>query len=440
MNGEGVRQGIPTRFAGSRPIESGQRFMPRVIAAALVLSCALVTLLALGPPESDARPAFRSTGTIGEPGQFGTITGIAPRPDGQFVLADASTQRVYWFSDPSVLAQTIPIAPGAAGPGMNAVVAPPVGTTFYVDNTWDSPIREYDRDGTLVQQVPGVTMWTESLFDGNPGPGNTEGLALDGVLLYAISNRGDSDPIYAISKWQRSSLTDSGANYGLLDVYEGPPALGELAAIALDSSGFIYVVDRSNGKLIKFDGEFGQVWSAGEKGRGPAQFGFPSSLAIDSANDIAYVVDNGVQTVRGAAGPRLLRFSTTDGAALSPIPLASPGNAVAIDPTTGELLLSLQTPAFGGSTVYRGVPSRQPVISFRQKPMKTSRSQVARFRLASDEVGTSFSCRLDSQRARRCGPSVTFGKLKRGTHTLRVQATVPDGVPSAVISYTWRVR
>jgi hypothetical protein len=414
--------------------------MPRVIAAALVLSCALVTLLALGPPESDARPAFRSTGTIGEPGQFGTITGIAPRPDGQFVLADASTQRVYWFSDPSVLAQTIPIAPGAAGPGMNAVVAPAVGTTFYVDNTWDSPIREYDRDGTLVQQVPGITMWTESLFDGNPGPGNTEGLALDGVLLYAISNRGDSEPINAISKWQRSSLTDSGANYGLLDVYEGPPALGELAAIALDSSGFIYVVDRSNGKLIKFDGEFGQVWSAGEKGPGSAQFGFPRSLAIDSTNDIAYVVDNGEEWGTGAAGPRLLRFSTVDGTALSPISLAHSANAVAMDPTTGELLLSLQTSTFGGTTVYRGVPSRQPVISFRQKPKKTSRSRIARFTVASDETGTSFVCRIDSKRFRPCGKRITFRNLKRGRHTLQVQATVLDGVPSPIKTYTWRVR
>lgn len=434
-----VRPGTAVSIGGGRPFRLGGVSVHRAVALAFL---AASVLLASGPTAADAAPAFRPTGTIGEKGQFGSITGIAPRPDGQVVLADASlggdsSQRVYWFSDPAVLAHTIPIAAGLGGSGLNSVAVPPVGTSFYVDNVWDSPIREYDRDGTLLQEVNGQAMFMGSLFDGNPGPGNTNGLALDGVLLYAISDRGDSQSVYAISKWQRSSLSDSGSNYGLLDVYEGPPAMGELVAIALDSSGFIYVVDRSNGKLIKFNGDFEVVWSVGESGPGPRQFGSPRSLAIDS-NGVAYVLDDGNTEVRGAAGPRLLRFSTNDGATLSPIPLTSYGSAVAIDPATGGLLLSLDDA--GGNTVYRGVVSRRPAISFRQKPPRTTRSRVARFRFASDESDTAFSCRVDSKPFRRCGAAVTFRNLKRGRHTLQVKGTVPNGVPSATQAYAWRIR
>ncbi len=376
------------------------------------------------------------------------ISGIAIRPDGQVVLADSSidwegdqNQHAYWFSDSETF-QTIAVPPGGGGWGMNAVAVPPTGNAFYLDNVWDSPIREYDRDGTELLEVPGMTMWSNLLFAGNPGPGNVDGLALAGDLLYAISDRGSDAPIDAISTWQTSTLGDPGANYGLVDVYEGPPVLGQLAAIALDASGSVYVVDSSNGRLIKFDPDFDQIWSVGKKGTGATQFGSPLSLAIDSESGIAYVLDVGTDddVDLSPAGPRLLRFDISNGATLSPILLESSGNAVAIDPTDGELLVSLQTPEFGGSTVYRGLVTRRPVISLKKKPARKTRSRVARFRLSSDEPGTRFSCRLDSKRFKRCGANVSFRKLKRGKHTLRVKGIVPDGVPSAVKRYTWRVR
>jgi DNA-binding beta-propeller fold protein YncE len=418
------------------------------VAALVAGFIALVVLLGSAPADADARAAFRTTGTIGEPGQFGAISGIAVRPDGQMVLADSQVdwegdqnQHAYWFSDSETF-QTIAVPSGGGGWGMNAVAVPPTGNTFYADNTWDGPIRQYDRDGTELLEVPGATMWSNSLFAGNPGPGNVDGLALAGNLLYAISDRSADDPIGAISTWQLSTLGDPGANYGLVDVYEGPPAFGRLVAIALDASGNVYVVDYSNGKLTKFDPDFDQIWSVGEKGTGATQFGYPLSMAIDSENGIAYVVDIGTDDDVDPypAGPRLLRFDISNGATLSPILLESSGNAVAIDPTTGDLLLSLQTPEFGGSTVYRGVVSRQPIISLRKKPARKTRSRVARFRFASDEPGTRFSCRLDSKRFKRCTSRVTFRKLKRGRHTLRVKGTVSDGVPSAVRTYRWRVR
>ncbi|MCX8103419.1 MAG: hypothetical protein N3E42_03120, partial [Candidatus Bipolaricaulota bacterium] len=63
--------------------------------------------------------------------------------------------------------------------------------------------------------------------------------------------------------------------------------------IAIDPTGYIYVVDSGNHRIQKFDsaGRFVSKW--GTKGAGDGQFETPVSIALDSFGKIAYVVDRG---------------------------------------------------------------------------------------------------------------------------------------------------
>ena len=44
------------------------------------------------------------------------------------------------------------------------------------------------------------------------------------------------------------------------------------------------------------------------------------------------------------------------------------------------------------------------------------------FRFASSEPGSSFACKLDTQRSRACTSPKTYRKLKPGKHVFRVRA------------------
>ena len=59
-------------------------------------------------------------------------------------------------------------------------------------------------------------------------------------------------------------------------------------------------------------------------------------------------------------------------------------------------------------------------------PRRTSLERV-RFRLSSDEAGSTFRCKLDGGRYRRCGKRYRTPRLDPGQHTLRAKATDPAG-------------
>ena len=60
----------------------------------------------------------------------------------------------------------------------------------------------------------------------------------------------------------------------------------------MDNSGNVYVVDRSNHRIQKFDSSGNFVMGWGSEGTGPGQFFRPEHADIDSAGNI-YVADKG---------------------------------------------------------------------------------------------------------------------------------------------------
>jgi DNA-binding beta-propeller fold protein YncE len=62
------------------------------------------------------------------------------------------------------------------------------------------------------------------------------------------------------------------------------------SGVASDASGNIYVADRNNHRIQKFDSEGNFVTMWGSYGRGDGQFYYPEGLATDSSRNV-YVVD-----------------------------------------------------------------------------------------------------------------------------------------------------
>lgn len=57
--------------------------------------------------------------------------------------------------------------------------------------------------------------------------------------------------------------------------------------VAVDSKLNIYILDRRNHRLLKFDKEGNFIWKAGKKGQGPGELQYPRNIALTPTEDIA---------------------------------------------------------------------------------------------------------------------------------------------------------
>ena len=61
--------------------------------------------------------------------------------------------------------------------------------------------------------------------------------------------------------------------------------------VALDYSDNVYVADRQNNRIQKFDSDGTFITKWGSKGAGDGQFDFPDGVALDYSDNV-YVADN----------------------------------------------------------------------------------------------------------------------------------------------------
>ncbi|MGE5283149.1 MAG: hypothetical protein ACM3N0_12685 [Chloroflexota bacterium] len=87
----------------------------------------------------------------------------------------------------------------------------------------------------------------------------------------------------------------------------------------------------------------------------------------------------------------------------------------------------------GGSTGVR------PQTSFRRKPGRVLHGRRAVFRFVSSRPGSTFLCKLDRSRFRRCYSPFVARRLRRGRHVFRVKARASDGLVDRTPA-TWRFR
>jgi len=71
--------------------------------------------------------------------------------------------------------------------------------------------------------------------------------------------------------------------------YEGEDYLmfNRLVSVAVDSNLNIYILDRQNHRLLKFDRDADFIWETGQEGQGPGEFQSPRDVALTPTEEIA---------------------------------------------------------------------------------------------------------------------------------------------------------
>lgn len=96
--------------------------------------------------------------------------------------------------------------------------------------------------------------------------------------------------VYVAEDYNRVLKLDAHGDYEA-QVIQAEELLGRIGGIALDREGLLYVTDRNNDSVVKFDSEGNIQASFGESGIGAGQFDSPQSIAIGKEGMI-YVADS----------------------------------------------------------------------------------------------------------------------------------------------------
>jgi hypothetical protein len=78
-----------------------------------------------------------------------------------------------------------------------------------------------------------------------------------------------------------------------------------------------------------------------------------------------------------------------------------------------------------------------PTVTITSGPSDPTQSDKATFRFTASELGTTFSCRLDSGAWQACTNPKTYNGISVGTHTFFIYGTDPAGNVGRTVTYRW---
>jgi hypothetical protein len=152
----------------------------------------------------------------------------------------------------------------------------------------------------------------------------------------------------------------------------------------------------------------------------PSPAGSPAtSLGIPDGMALRRTIAPGCPTLLEAADDR--NDSASDFAAALPSPRP---NSVA----PGEQACAPQGPSGAGKGPGAGGGAGgRPQTRLGRRPARIARDRTPTFGFSSDRPGSSFLCKLDGRRFRRCRSPFTTPRLTPGAHVFRVKARAPGG-------------
>jgi DNA-binding beta-propeller fold protein YncE len=224
---------------------------------------------------------------------------------------------------------------GSLGPGDTEFhdpwgIATDSGGNVYVADVNNHYIKKFDSSGVFITKFGG----------GGTGDGQFGfpfGVAVDAAGNVYVADHSGGVP--KTDRVQKFKPTLGGYAYDDQWGVTGPEPgqFKEPADVATDSSGNVYVSDRNNHRIQKFDSEGFFLTAWGSMGSGDGQLAFPEGIATDSAGNV-YVADRGNNRVQkfSSNGAFITKFGSTgagDGQFLQPndVTVDAAGNVYVAD-------------------------------------------------------------------------------------------------------------
>ena len=248
----------------------GRTKLVKFIIVFILLSLLLVLLPAAvaaqeAPPEFLLKWGSQGSGN----GQFQYPYGIAIDSFGNVYVADSANHRIQKFTSEGGFITKW----GSQGSGNGQFrtpydVAIDSSGNVYVADRYNNRIQKFDSSGNPI------TEWGSS----NPG-----GIAVDSFDNVYVA---EDNPSNLIKKFDSNgNLVTTWGSWGTGDGYFKRPK-----GVAVDSDGYVYVVDMWNHRIQKFTSEGGFITKWGSQGSGNGQFLYPLGIAVYRSSNI-YVAD-----------------------------------------------------------------------------------------------------------------------------------------------------
>lgn len=251
---------------------------------------------------------------------FNQPNGISVAPDGTILIADRNNARVsIWTDTNNVFANSTTFGSSGTGNGQFNATSGAVAIAFDpVGDVW-----VIDRGHHRVQKFDGPALTTTVSYITQIGVTSTPGTTNDKFDSPAGVGVDTDGNIFVVDKNnERIMKFDSDRNFLLKWGSQGTGALqfsGNAAEdLAFDSEGNVWVVDRGNDRIMKFDasgnavniGGTGQNW-IGTIGSGTSNFDDPYGIAINSGDSI-YIADRRNERIQvlNTSGQFLFRWGS----------------------------------------------------------------------------------------------------------------------------------
>lgn len=284
-------------------------------------------------------------------------SGLALTPDGNLVVSDDFNHRIQIYDmDHKLITQ---FGTKGKNPGElhypRGIAIDPEGN-IYVADSWNHRVQKFDRQGKYLfsfgsygSELGQVNEPYDVHIDrlGNlivveRYNHRVQTFRPDGASMGWIGTRG------TLLEEKLAYLFETPANLLSSPVFEFP------TSIASDSKDHFYIADSSNHRILKFNSEWKQLLSIGERGNGPGQFQYPQSVAV-GPNDLLYISDLNNDRIQVFTSQGQFLFAFSDAAIPIKMPclvLVNPQNRLYIGLTFNTQILSFDLPAGSEETIY----------------------------------------------------------------------------------------